>query len=31
MAARVEGPGLSVIVYHPTFADLLDEPRALAA
>ena len=31
VAARVEGPGLHVIVYHPAFADLLDEPRALAA
>jgi len=31
VAARVEGPGLSVIVYHPAFADLPDEQRALAA
>ena len=31
VAARVEGNGLSVIVYHPAFADLSDEPRAQAA
>lgn len=31
VAARVEGPALSVVVYHPDFADLLDEPRVLAA
>lgn len=31
VAARVEGGGLSVIVHHPAMADLLDEPRALAA
>jgi hypothetical protein len=31
LAARVAGPGLSVIVHHPAFADLLDEPRSQAA
>ncbi|MET0840361.1 MAG: hypothetical protein ABWY19_16395, partial [Marmoricola sp.] len=31
VAARVEGGGLSVIVHHPALADLLDEPRLLAA
>jgi hypothetical protein len=31
VAARVEGRGLQVVVHHPAFADMLDEPRALAA
>ena len=31
VAARVEGGGLSVTVYHPALADLLDEPRAQAS
>ena len=31
VSARVEGGGLSVVVHHPAFADLLDEPRARAA
>ena len=31
VAARVEGPGLSVIVHHPAFADLPEAPRAEAA
>ena len=31
VAARVEGNGLSVIVYHPAFADMSEEPRAQAA
>ncbi len=30
VAARVDGPGLAVIVYHPAFADLPEEPRAEA-
>jgi hypothetical protein len=31
LAARVVGPGLSVVVHHPDFALLLEEPRAEAA
>ena len=31
LAARVVGPGLSVIVYHPVLADLPEQPRAEAA
>ncbi len=31
VAARIEGPGMSVVIYHPDFADLLDEPRLHAA
>ena len=31
VAARVEGPGLSVIVHHPAFADLPEERRTEAA
>jgi hypothetical protein len=31
IAARIVGPGMSVMVYHPDFGDLLEEPRAEAA
>jgi hypothetical protein len=31
LAARIVGSGMSVIVYHPALADLLEEPRAEAA
>ena len=31
VAARVEGNGLQVVVYHPAFADLPDEQRVVAS
>jgi hypothetical protein len=31
VAARIDGPGMAVVIYHPDFADLLDEPRHRAA